>query len=237
VAACSSDEAPAKYPTTDSFCQAKAGEECEAVAPVCVVSADACKNARTQACINDASSRIGQGLTYRAENAEACITKTTAVYVDRVIDPAKEKAFDEACARVFTGNKLRNEACSSPYECAGNLTCDLDKKVCALKVDKAQSDPCNNPGDICGTNLYCATQGSLKVCTPKAKLGETCSIGEIPCTDDLRCNGTSCVALQGAAAPCDTSDECTTHFCNADKKCAAKQYASEHGTCKDFGGT
>jgi hypothetical protein len=238
IAACSSDSTPApKYPTADSFCSAKADEECKAVAASCVVSVDTCKNARVQACTSNASSATGQGLTYRPENAEDCIAKTTAVYADRTIDPAKEKAFDESCGRVFSGNKQRNDACANLYECGSGLTCDLDKKVCAVKTDRAEKDPCNNPGDICGTNLYCA--GTVnKVCTPKAKLGETCRDGDqgIPCTDDVRCNGTSCVALENAAEPCDTNDDCSTHFCNSEKKCAAKQYASENGTCKDFGG-
>lgn len=239
IAACSSDDTPAaKYPTADSFCAAKADAECKAVAPVCVVNVDTCNTARKQACMTAASSSTQQGLSYKPENAEDCIAKTTAVYADRVIDPAKEKAYDQACGIVFSGNKQKNEACANLYECAGGLTCDLDKKVCATKTDRALNDPCNNPGDICGTNLYCAGTGN-KVCTAKAKLGETCRDGDggIPCTDDLRCNGTSCVALEGAAEPCNVNADCSTGFCNSEKKCAAKQYASETGTCKDFGGS
>ena len=239
VAACSTeDAATAKYPDADSFCAAKAKAECDVVAAACVVGADQCKTARTNACTTQAGTYTGQGRTYRSANAEACITKTTAVYADRVIDPVKEAAYEDACNRVFTGNVQKNQACANIYDCADTLACDLDKKVCAVKSEKKLTDPCNNPGDICGTGLYCQLSGgTLKVCTAKNKLGESCDATNAPCTDDLRCNGAQCVALEAAAQPCDKNDDCSTHFCNADKKCQAKQYASETGSCKDFGGS
>jgi hypothetical protein len=238
ITACGGDEAPAaKYPTADSFCAAKAAEECKAVAAACVIAEARCKDVRAAACNSAAGVATSQGRTYRSESAESCIAKTTAVYTDRVIDGAKEAAFSEACARVFTGSKKKNEECSNEYDCEGTLACDLDKKLCSVKVEKKADEPCNNPGDICGKGLYCQPRGTVKFCTPKNKLGDSCRIPEAPCAEDLRCNGTSCVALQGPAQPCDTNDECTTRFCNTDRKCQARQYASETGTCKDFGGT
>lgn len=238
LVACGDDEAPAaKFPTSDAFCTAKAAEECKAVAAACVIPDETCKSARTNACTSAASSATGQGRTYRAGNAEDCIAKTTAVYADRVIDAAKEKAFDEACGKVFTGSKKRNETCSNEFDCEAPFVCDLDKKLCAEKADRKLDDPCNNPGDICGAGLYCTLRGNSKFCVAKNKLGEACEIETAPCADGLRCNGAQCVALQAAAQPCDTNDECVTGFCNAEKKCQARQYASETGTCKDFGGT
>src|SRR5207249_2863256 len=49
-AACSSKVAD-KYPSIESFCQAKAQEECQ-VSPRCGVTAQACQNARAEACTN-----------------------------------------------------------------------------------------------------------------------------------------------------------------------------------------
>ncbi len=237
VAACGDDEAPAaKYPSADSFCTAKAAEECKAVAAACTVSEDVCKSARKSACLTTASGATGQGRTYNSGNAESCIAKTTAVYADRVIDPAKEDAFEEACGRVFAGAKKKNEACAGEFDCEGTLACDLDKKLCAVKVERKLDEGCANPGEICAKDLYCALAGAAKFCKPKNKVSESCS-AEAPCADDLRCTGTQCIAKFDAGQPCDSADDCKSGFCNSDKKCQARQYASETGSCKDFGGS
>lgn len=238
LAACGGDDEPgAKYPSVESFCAAKAAEECKAVAASCTVTDDVCRNARTKACGEAANVATSQGRTYTSANAEACVTRTVEVYKDRVIDKAKEAAVEEACARVFMGSKKRNEACENPYDCENSLVCDLDKKFCAVKVTKKDADPCNNPGDICDEGLYCRGQDGAKFCAPKSKLGEACRVPEQPCAEDVRCNGTSCVALQGSGQPCDVDSDCTTGFCNAERRCQARLYVSETGTCKDFGGS
>ncbi len=236
VAACGDDTPTAKYPTVDSFCAAKAAEECKAVAAACAVPDDTCKGARVGACQAAAGAATSQGRTYHHENAESCIARTTIVYADRVIDAVKEEAFVEACEHVFSGSKKKNEACTNAYDCEGTLVCDLDKKLCSVKVEKKNDEPCNNPGDICAKNLYCQQRGSVKFCTPKNKLGETCDATDAPCEEGIRCSATACVAKNAAGAACDTNDECVSNFCDADKKCRARTYASETGTCKDFGG-
>ena len=142
VAACGDDEPTAKYPTADSFCDAKAAEECKAVAAACAVADDKCKSTRADVCKALAGGATGEGRTYRPENAENCIAKTTIVYADRVIDAAKEEAFVEACGRVFTGTKQRNEACANEFDCEGTLVCDLDKKLCSVKVAKGVDETC-----------------------------------------------------------------------------------------------
>lgn len=236
AAACGGDDeaAPAKYPNADSFCAALASTECDAVAAVCTVSSDACTNARKSSCSSATSAATAQGRTYHSANAQTCIDKTKALYADRVLDPAKEETYRDACARVFTGAKKKSEACSNEFDCEGSLVCD--KGFCAEKVSKALKEGCNNPGDICNKGLFCQDQGGTKFCAAKGALNGTCRIPELPCAEDLRCNGTSCVALQPAGSPCDTNDECVTKFCNPEKKCQAAQYASETRSCKDFGG-
>lgn len=236
VAACGDDTPAEKYPTADSFCAAKAAEECKAVGAACAVPDDKCKATRAGACNGTAGGATGQGRSYRPENAESCIAKTTIVYADRVIDPVKEEAFVEACERVFMGTKKKNEACSNAYDCEGSLVCDLDKKLCAVKAEKKADEPCNNPGDICGKGLYCQARGAVKFCTPKNKLGDTCNETDAPCDEGLRCNTTTCVAKTGVGEGCDANTECLSGFCDADKKCRARSYATETGTCKDFGG-
>lgn len=241
LVACSDDATPEKYPTADSFCTAKATEECKVAAGPCAVPEATCQQKRKDACNTGlAATATGQGRTYKSANAENCIAKTTAVYADRTIDPAKETAYIEACEKVFAGLKKVNEACSNLYECEGDLLCDLDKKVCATKKVTGNEAPCNNPGDICDKGLYCQQKGALKFCTKKNAVGETCRTdGSAPCLEELRCNGSSCVAKQPAGELCDTNDECTTGLCDTTttpRKCRAKQYASENGSCSDFGG-
>src|SRR4051812_11259308 len=87
AAACGGDDeaAPAKFPTSDSFCTALAAEECGAVAAACTVSDDACKSARKNACSTAGGAATGQGRTYRSGNAQECIDRTTALYADRVL--------------------------------------------------------------------------------------------------------------------------------------------------------
>lgn len=234
--ACGEDEPAAKYPSVDSFCAAKAAEECKVVSPICAITDQVCNARRTDACKSAANAALAQGRVYTAAKADACIAKTTEAYKDRVVDPVKEEALKEACERVFTGVKKLSEPCTSLYECEGSLVCDLDKgPVCATKVEKKKDEPCNNPGDICNKGLYCQQRGSVKFCTDKNRLDESCNPKDAPCMEDLRCTN-KCVPLQKAGEPCDTNDECVTRLCNADRKCGARQYPSETGTCKDFGG-
>lgn len=236
ASACGGDDPPAeKYPTADSFCIAKAAEECKVVSPVCAVTDGVCNATRKGACLSAASGASGQGRTYTASQAEACIAKTTEVYKDRVVDPVKEKSFNETCERVFAGSKKLSEGCSQIYECASPLVCDVEKGACANKIDKKLDEPCNNPGDICGTGLYCQQRGANKFCTARNKQGDACS-AEAPCLETLRCVN-QCVPLQKAGEACDTSAECETKLCNSDRKCAARLFPTENGSCKDFGGT
>lgn len=233
----SDDQGPtAAYPTIDAFCAAQAAEECKAVAASCSVTEDSCTSRRKDACEAGATAATDQGRTYTPANAEACIAKTADIYKGRVIEAASEAAYRDACERVFAGAKKENEACSGKYDCEVGLVCDTDKGFCAEKSEKKETDACNNPGDICGKGLYCKGD-STKFCAPRGKLGEACNLRDMPCQEDLRCNATSCVALLKAGDPCDTNAECTTGFCNSDRKCQAKQFASQTGTCKDFGGT
>lgn len=237
VTACGDDEAPAdKYPTSDSFCTAKAASECDAVAAACSVSDDACRTARKSACNTAAGAATAQGRAYRPASAQECIDKVTALYADRVLDPAKTEAFEDACERVFTGDKKKSDACDNAYACEGTLFCDVDKGFCADKVTKKLNDPCNNPGDTCEKGLFCQDKGGgSRFCTAKGTLGVTCQVPAMPCAEDLYCNGTACVARQAAGATCTTGDECVTGYCNPSHQCQAPQYASETGTCKDFG--
>lgn len=231
LVACSSDEATEKYPSSDSFCTAKADEECKAAASLCAATVDACKGRRVTSCQQAASAASSSGRTYRPGSAEKCINETRDLYAAKTIDLAKEKTVNETCERVFTGSKKQGEACAAPYECEGTLICD---KVCTTATQKKKDEPCNNPGDTCETGTYCGLRGDVKFCNAKNDVGDICD-AKTPCLETLRCV-TRCQEKVAAGQPCDTGDDCQTAFCNAEKKCAAKLVGGS-GKCSDFGGT
>lgn len=236
--ACGNDDgSTAKYPSAESFCSAKAEEECKVAAAPCTVNDATCKGKRVSACTSETGAANVQGRSYDPAKAETCIAKTIDVYKDRVVDPVKAEAYEEACARVFVGKKKKNERCVNAFECEGSLVCDLGKgSVCAEKVDKKENEPCANPGETCEKGFFCHLRDSVRVCTAKQKEGEDCGGADLPCEEDLRCSN-QCVAKVSAGDPCDTNEQCVTGLCNSAKKCTARQYPSETGTCVDFGGT
>lgn len=231
LAACSSDDAGERYPSSDAFCTAKAEEECTAYAAVCAATVDTCKNRRVTACQQLASTATGQGRSYRASAAQKCIDETKALSAGKTVDLAKEKLVTETCERVFTGSKKQGEPCGAPYECEGTLICD---KICTTKVEKKLDQPCNNPGETCETGTYCGPRGDVKFCNKKNDVGDICNT-TTPCLENLRCV-TRCQAKVGSGQPCDTGDDCESGFCGTDKKCAAKLVPGS-GKCSDFGGT
>lgn len=235
IGACGSDEEP-RFPTVDSFCEAKAAAECKVAAGPCAIAEASCRATRRTTCLGEGSAATAQGRTYTSSLAEDCIGKTTAVYADRVPDAAKEAAYVAACAHVFAGNKELSAACTTEYECKTGLVCDVEKGFCGTPATKRNNDPCNNPGEICDVGLYCQQRGSSRFCSPKGKVGDVCS-ATFPCSEDLTCNGKVCVDKLASGEPCETGAECVTTLCNSAKRCAARQFPTATGTCEDFGGS
>lgn len=233
--ACSSDDVGEKYPSADSFCTAKAEAECKGVAAQCGATEEACKEKRVAVCNTAANTASGAGRKYKASAAENCIEKTRALYDLKTIPPDKEAEAQEICERVFEGLKALSERCEGTYDCKSGLVCD--KTVCAERVVKQASQPCNNPGEVCEKGSYCGAQGDLKFCLPKKNRDEICS-PDVPCKEELRCVG-SCKDKYQPGDVCGTSDECSdaAPFCDpVQKRCIAKSFAAGTAACKDFGG-
>lgn len=244
--ACSSSSAANPFPDVSSFCTAVATAECNNVAAVCGNSADTCKTARTAHCNSLASGGAstetdlfgvtGTSRKYSSDNVQACIDQVNKIYAQRVIAPADFKATQAICNKVFQGTADKNQACTVDADCLGSFICD--KKFCATKVDKALSDPCGNPGDICDDNSYCAS-GTPNVCTARGKLNDPCSADK-PCTKDLYCLGV-CTAKKASGSTCNASSDCSdaAPFCdpNNNMKCdAGISFAVGATACKAFGG-
>lgn len=241
--ACSSSDDSEKYPSVDSFCTAKATAECNAPSvATCGVTSAACQTARKAACNTAAAAATGQGRVYTPSNVEACLTATDTAYRNPTV-AADLTARDDACNRVFSGTKGKSVACTSEYDCQGTLVCDLSKNPnggnCADKVAKGLNDPCTDPGDICATGTYCSGSGTAFFCAADRNIGEACT-PTLPCDSTKAfCNSPTsgtCTALGNTGDACTSDTNCATTFCNANSKCAARQFPSEKGVCADFGG-
>lgn len=243
LVACSSDAAVDRYPSQEAFCNAKAEEECKAVAERCAVSKDACTQKRVAACNAFAGSAVTQGRSYVPSNADHCISKTIELLSGATIARDKEIETLEACDRVFLGTKKETEPCTvatpdpsrtQPGDCSGDLICD--RGFCASKREVEIDKPCGNPGEVCVKGAYCQQRGTSSFCTAKNAANQSCS-ADAPCADDLRCVN-FCVPKNEAGGVCDTADDCTTGFCDvasSPRKCAAKSFASGAAICKEYG--
>ncbi|MFO0673265.1 MAG: hypothetical protein U0235_27225 [Polyangiaceae bacterium] len=220
---CSSDPEPAdKYPSVESFCEAKAQTECDQVAAKCAARTEACVVARKFDCQNFVTASKTGTRTYQPKAAESCVSKAGEIFAKNVITPDDTKALAAVCDKVFKGTQAKLQACTSAGDCTGDLICD--KGVCADRVEKAKGDFCGNPGEVCDASAYCtqAAAGSLQ-CAAKKAANETCD-AKNPCVDTLRCAGT-CADRFPSGGTCDTDADCASGapFCDLynGKKCSA----------------
>jgi hypothetical protein len=236
VAACSSTAAD-KYPSSDSFCEARAKEECQVTAR-CGVTEVACLTARKQACSSFVTQSTGGSRQYRSANAEGCVNKVHDVYSGTApITPAIQGEIDAACSKVFQGTTKELGACEATIDCEGDLICD--KKLCANKVTKNSGELCGNPGEICASGSFCDTSGGAAQCKAKKGRDEVCN-DKAPCKEDLRCNNT-CRDRFVAGESCGSNDDCAASapFCdptNSNKCGAGLIFAPGAGSCKAYGG-
>jgi hypothetical protein len=204
LAACSSEDEPpaAKYPAVDSFCDAKAKEECQ-VAVNCAANEKTCANTRKTKCLEFAAAAQTGTRAYRTKQGETCVDKTKETYAKKsAITPDDIKKLDEVCQKAFQGTVKSGQACTINYDCEGDLICD--KNECAKKVEKKEGEGCANAGEVCATGSRCtqATAGASFKCNPLKKKGELCNAANDPCIEGLRCDNT-CIDAFGSGEPCD----------------------------------
>lgn len=240
IVACSSS-VEEKYASVDSFCSAKADAECTNLAASCAGTVESCKLLRVDACKSAGTTAQAAGRNYKAANAEACITKVSATYSPKVVDPEKEVELIDTCERVFAGSKPANTPCQSNYECDGTQVCD--KTVCAAKSETAIGSACANPGQVCAKGAYCAQQGPNKFCVAKKAVGEICT-PDSPCKEDLRCvgagaSGGNCQTRVAISQKCDSDNDCAASapYCEPSVKECRLKYQPGTKACKDLGGS
>lgn len=237
VSACSSSPAE-KYPSVDSFCAAKAEQECTAVSPVCAVSIDACKTKRADVCNVGAGAALAAGRKYTPSRVDDCLDKVKKAYASNVVSPTVYNEMTDACERVFVGSIANFQACKSTYECAGSSAV-CDKGLCGDKSTKKLGEGCANPGETCDANSFC-TKNAPNVCAARPSSGQPCS-ADAPCGAGLRCN-VQCVAAARAGDACGVDADCeaAAPYCNHydGNVCSAGLIFSpaEKALCRDYGG-
>jgi len=230
---CSSSETD-KYPSVDSFCAARAQEECKA-ADECGTQVAVCLSQRKASCT---SSPAATSRPYHSGNAQGCIDKTHDTYAKDTITPDDLAALQTECDKVFQGSATSLGRCDTTQDCSGDLVCD--KSVCAKRVEKNPGDFCGNPGEVCGGESYCATTAGALQCVPRKALNEVCDAKIAPCQTTLRCNG-SCQARAESGQACATDDDCAADapYCdpaNGNKCDKGLRFGPGLTACKDYGG-
>jgi hypothetical protein len=234
----SSSESKDKYPTIESFCEARAKEECQ-VAGHCAVDAAACVKTRAAACTTESSSK---GRPYTAAKAEACVATTKAAYADALLEPQEMGAIADKCERVFAGATAIGQSCTSDYQCAGDAICSpaapgASERICAARRDKKLDEFCADPGSVCEAGSYCKA-GTPAKCVKKLDKLSACSEAD-PCSETLRCGASTCLDRVGTGQPCTVDGDCVPEapYCdhNAQSICTrGKTFAAGSKACDGY---
>lgn len=231
LAACGGDDEDSgpKFGNLEAFCEAQTKEKCAGVQAACAVAEAKCLQTGKSNCVTK-----NTGKAYQPGSAESCVSKTRDFFNGgKVPNAEQDKELEDICGRVFGGTKKANEACNITSDCATGLVCTSG--FCGTKAEKAEGNPCNNPGDTCVKGTYCGGTGN-KTCLKRKGSGELCSAAE-PCVEDLRCGGT-CRPKSDPQSPCDKDDDCASAapYCDPlQKKCLPK-FTLGSAACKDLGG-
>jgi Dickkopf-like protein len=202
-------------PTVASFCQQKAGAECQpALIGACASgTTDECVTAREAACMQFAEAALSDpNRVLNQNNIGNCISKTKAAFSTGATIPFSTlTSIDLACNYVFQGSaKQLSDPCTSQYDCAGKTDGSIicDKGFCATASTVAAGHACGDPGEICAANYYCAKNSSdLYTCVASATSGQPCS-ASVPCAQDLRCANGTCTTLVDVGGACAADSDC-----------------------------
>lgn len=200
-------------PLTESdFCAQKADRECEAVRTRCVSMASDCKTVRKVTCQEFAARQQMQPSVadrpFRPEFAQDCLNKTSETYKQPTVTPADRLVMELACARVFSGKKKDGDidtSCTNDFMCDVSQICDTEFGQCAPKKVVGAGAGCNNPGEVCPAEEYCA--GSPRDCTARRTSGMSCDAVN-PCRDDFQCMSGFCAQKVAFGFSCGQDSDC-----------------------------
>lgn len=221
IAGCSSDDSAAadKYASTSEFAQAMAEAECTAVARKCGSDVSACLAKRRT--FWDARSVESRPRSYTSSRVEACVNAWRAAHEDGELtpaeyDPAIAGSAADICERVFQGSAGKAQACTTDYDCSGDLQCDVigaatavPTRLCATPIEKMLGEGCANAGEYCAAGSYCAANGEVRNCIIRRIEAQTCGPNEV-CTEDLRCALGLCQKRYVAGGECTSNSDCAS---------------------------
>ena len=228
--------------TINDFCTMKAGAECLQPASACGTSATACQSQREALCLQFAQATMSATRPFRPENVSSCISKTSSTYAKQTITPTDLAAMNDACNYVFQGSQPKDGTCANKYECSGTVICDSNN-LCETQVIQANGAPCNGPGQVCNTGLYC-TGSPVPRCAPRKMLSDTCDDMN-PCLETLRCLNGTCAARAASGESCTSDADCATTgpapvpYCDpyTGNKCdKGLSFGGGAPSCVDYGG-
>jgi hypothetical protein len=206
--------APTPYPTTDSFCQAKAAAICK-IGSVCQFDANSCQTYQVSQCNLSAQKAMSAGRSYNQNNVQACIDALNAAYGSNSssISASDIASYTATCDKVFGATAGHHAACTFDADCSnGGDVCagapGSTSKTCVTPTPKLLGDACADPGDVCPDSAYCAPQQGTSVCVSAASSGQSCSAA-VPCAGGLHCVNGGCQALAGLTQTCTTTADCS----------------------------
>jgi hypothetical protein len=223
--ACSAKSA-APFPDVTSFCASKAQAECQIATTCGFTSSTDCQTAREALCNQDANDAATSGShtrKYTQANAAACIGLVNSVYGNNATTiPFAELvgpgSVGDVCERVFSGVAGFNDPCQSSYDCADTseicapVLPGSTALVCAKPTMIVAGALCQDPGDQCATDTYCAMASANVGFTCTASLQEGQSCASAPCVSAQRCEvtatGQTCEPRVEANQPCTSNDDC-----------------------------
>jgi hypothetical protein len=255
VTGCSA-KSSAPYPDVTSFCTAKAQAECQISATCGFPSATDCETARAALCNTDANQAATTGShtrKYTQANAPKCIDAINSAFGNNASKVSYMQlvgagSVTDFCERVFSGTAAFNQPCQSSYDCADStdecvpVSPGLTTLICAPITKVGSGDLCQNAGDVCADDTYCAPSTTVAAtCAPSMQEGQSCATA--PCVSAQRCEtltaGPTCEPRVEAAGSCTTSDDCASGapYCDpyVGNKCEqGLSFATEAPDCIGF---
>ncbi len=214
------DEAPPPkpYPTSDSYCEGKAKAACsDEFIKDCLVTKDKCVTSLTGQCGSVAGN-------YRPDAAEACINTISSAYQDGDLAASEQVSIDKECAKVFDGDGVTGESCTSQVQCDLDQGMECIRGKCAVPATKQPGESCKDDGIVCTTGNYC--DPTILKCVADEVQDATCDATR-PCAKELWCGPAgTCQPKLVDGESCDANHQCASGLCIVTKAATSTEPAT-----------
>jgi hypothetical protein len=212
LAACSGKDEP-KYPTTASYCAARAEAECsKEVLLACAIPDQArCITKRQDACF----AAYPNGMPYNPNGAEPCVTAVAAAFADAKISSLESRTMREACVALFDGPGVTDATCREDIDCkvSASLRCVLRGGsligTCQVPQVVTGGGVCSALSQSCVAGYHC---GPTDHCDVNSQVGEACR-DVFPCVEIAYCNTGKCEKKLEDGTPCSSDQQCLSAMC------------------------